>query len=330
MTARKFMLETVGSGRRPMSERDAPRIAYARAGVDVAAGERAVELMRAAVESTRRPEVLGGLGGFGSAFAIPDGRPRARDRVVDRRRGDEDRDRGGDGAVRHDRHRPRRDVRRRRRLLGRRAASRSSTTSPSGGWTRERRGARGRRSRTAAGRRAAALVGRRDGRAPGPDGGRRVRPRGVLHRGGRAVAGCSTGRRRGPATRSSGLASSGLHANGYSLVRALVARARPRPAARRTRRSLRRVARRRRRPAAASSASRSHALATLGDVLLTPTRDLRPGPARDPGGARRRTAHEVRGIAHITGGGLPGNVPRALPGGTRARGWTRRRGRCRR
>ena len=49
------------------------RAAYARAGVDVAAGERAVELMRASVASTRRPEVLGGLGGFGSAVAIPAG-----------------------------------------------------------------------------------------------------------------------------------------------------------------------------------------------------------------------------------------------------------------
>ena len=49
------------------------RTAYARAGVDVAAGERAVELMRASVASTRRPEVLGGLGGFGSAFTIPAG-----------------------------------------------------------------------------------------------------------------------------------------------------------------------------------------------------------------------------------------------------------------
>ena len=43
------------------------RAAYARAGVDVAAGERAVALMKASVASTRRPEVLGGLGGFGSA-----------------------------------------------------------------------------------------------------------------------------------------------------------------------------------------------------------------------------------------------------------------------
>ena len=56
--------------RRPVTD---ARAAYARAGVDVAAGERAVELMRASVASTRRPEVLGGLGGFGSAVAIPPG-----------------------------------------------------------------------------------------------------------------------------------------------------------------------------------------------------------------------------------------------------------------
>src|SRR5712671_6196493 len=49
------------------------RAAYAAAGVDVEAGDRAVELMRAAVERTRRPEVLGGLGGFGAAVTIPPG-----------------------------------------------------------------------------------------------------------------------------------------------------------------------------------------------------------------------------------------------------------------
>src|SRR6185312_67878 len=46
---------------------------YAASGVDVAAGERAVDLMRAAIEETRRPEVLGGLGGFASAVTIPPG-----------------------------------------------------------------------------------------------------------------------------------------------------------------------------------------------------------------------------------------------------------------
>ena len=49
------------------------RPAYTAAGVDVAAGERAVDLMRAAVEATHRPEVLGGFGGFGSAVTIPSG-----------------------------------------------------------------------------------------------------------------------------------------------------------------------------------------------------------------------------------------------------------------
>ncbi|HEX7474262.1 MAG TPA: phosphoribosylformylglycinamidine cyclo-ligase, partial [Candidatus Limnocylindrales bacterium] len=51
----------------------AGRAAYTRAGVDVEAGDRAVELMRAAVASTHRPEVVGGLGGFGGVVAIPDG-----------------------------------------------------------------------------------------------------------------------------------------------------------------------------------------------------------------------------------------------------------------
>ncbi|HEY8989664.1 MAG TPA: phosphoribosylformylglycinamidine cyclo-ligase, partial [Candidatus Limnocylindrales bacterium] len=51
----------------------ADRTAYAASGVNVAAGERAVDLMRAAVEATHRPEVLGGLGGFGAAVSIPAG-----------------------------------------------------------------------------------------------------------------------------------------------------------------------------------------------------------------------------------------------------------------
>ena len=42
--------------------------AYAAAGVDIAAGERAVELMKHWVETTRRSEVLTGLGGFAGLF----------------------------------------------------------------------------------------------------------------------------------------------------------------------------------------------------------------------------------------------------------------------
>ena len=43
---------------------------YAAAGVDIDAGERAVELIKPMVASTRRPEVLGGLGDFGGLFAL--------------------------------------------------------------------------------------------------------------------------------------------------------------------------------------------------------------------------------------------------------------------
>ncbi|MFB7496004.1 phosphoribosylformylglycinamidine cyclo-ligase [Streptomyces sp. NPDC056161] len=41
---------------------------YAAAGVDIEAGDRAVELMKEWVRKTRRPEVLGGLGGFAGLF----------------------------------------------------------------------------------------------------------------------------------------------------------------------------------------------------------------------------------------------------------------------
>ena len=50
---------------------------YAGAGVDIAAGESAVELIKAAVRSTRRPEVLGDIGGFGGLFALDTSRYRA-------------------------------------------------------------------------------------------------------------------------------------------------------------------------------------------------------------------------------------------------------------
>ncbi|OYO23502.1 phosphoribosylformylglycinamidine cyclo-ligase [Enemella dayhoffiae] len=47
---------------------DPSKGAYARAGVDIEAGERAVSLMKASVARTHRPEVLGGLGGFAGFF----------------------------------------------------------------------------------------------------------------------------------------------------------------------------------------------------------------------------------------------------------------------
>ena len=49
---------------------------YAAAGVDIDAGERAVDLIKPMVASTRRPEVLGGLGDFGGLFALDTSRYR--------------------------------------------------------------------------------------------------------------------------------------------------------------------------------------------------------------------------------------------------------------
>jgi phosphoribosylformylglycinamidine cyclo-ligase len=79
-----------------------------------------------------------------------------------------------------------------------------------------------------------------------------------------------------------GLAASGLHANGFTLVRRLLERARLGPDD------------------------------APGD-LLAPTRNY----ARTAAGLR--AVCEVRAMAHITGGGLPGNLPRALPAGLGAR-----------
>ena len=51
-----------------MTDANHPTSAYAAAGVDIEAGERAVALMKESVARTRRPEVLGGLGGFAGFF----------------------------------------------------------------------------------------------------------------------------------------------------------------------------------------------------------------------------------------------------------------------
>ena len=43
-------------------------LSYAAAGVDIGAGDRAVDLMQASVAGTARPEVMGGIGGFAGLF----------------------------------------------------------------------------------------------------------------------------------------------------------------------------------------------------------------------------------------------------------------------
>ena len=92
------------------------------------------------------------------------------------------------------------------------------------------------------------------------------------------------------------LPSNGLHTNGYSLVRRLFnVGMGGDPAAER----------------AVLERNYPGLEGTLGDALLVPHRpylsDLRPVLAH------------LRGIAHITGGGIPGNLPRILPDGLGAR-----------
>ena len=88
-----------------------------------------------------------------------------------------------------------------------------------------------------------------------------------------------------------GLASAGLHSNGFSLVRRVVERSGLDYAAR-------------------APFDRKR---TLGQALLDPTRIYVKSclKALNTGG--------VRGLAHITGGGILENLPRALPDGTLAR-----------
>jgi len=88
-----------------------------------------------------------------------------------------------------------------------------------------------------------------------------------------------------------GVASSGPHSNGYSLVRSVVARS-----------------------GLAWDAPAPFAATSLAAALLEPTRIY----VRQMLAAVRATG-AIKGLAHITGGGLPGNVPRCLPDGTRAR-----------
>src|SRR5690606_2674323 len=83
-----------------------------------------------------------------------------------------------------------------------------------------------------------------------------------------------------------GLASSGVHSNGYSLVRRIVARV-----------------------GLDWDAPAPFAGMSLGEALLTPTRLY----VRSLLAAIR--AGGVHALAHITGGGLPENVPRVLPDG---------------
>jgi phosphoribosylformylglycinamidine cyclo-ligase len=284
------------------------RTAYRAAGVDVDAGERAVELMRGAVESTRRPEVIGGLGGFAAAVALPAG---LRNPVlVSATDGVGTKTALAASLRRFD-------------TIGRDLVAMCADDVVCTG--------------------AAPLffldylaVGRLDpaqvaelvdGIAAGCReagcalvGGETAEHPGLIDAGAFDVAGCCVGvierdriidRDRVQAGDAIvGLASSGLHANGFSLVRGMVASwdlDLDRPFQEQLRLSLGDTA-----TDPAMATEPAHALATLGSVLLTPSTIYAPvilalRATLDAAGS------ELRGAAHITGGGLPGNVPRMLP-----------------
>ena len=50
-----------------------PQLSYKDAGVDIEAGNQLVERIKHVAKRTRRPEVMAGLGGFGSLFSLPSG-----------------------------------------------------------------------------------------------------------------------------------------------------------------------------------------------------------------------------------------------------------------
>jgi phosphoribosylformylglycinamidine cyclo-ligase len=113
-----------------------------------------------------------------------------------------------------------------------------------------------------------------------------------------------------------GLAASGLHANGFSLVRSLVAEYALDLRASYQERLLRTLGERV--TAEVLAREPEHALATLGEVLLAPTR-IYARTILDLRTTLEAAGHELRAVAHVTGGGLPGNVPRVLPKGLGAR-----------
>jgi phosphoribosylformylglycinamidine cyclo-ligase len=300
--------------KRPDAKGAASREAYRSSGVDIGAGDRAVDLMRASVESTRRPEVVGGFGGFGAAMSIPAGYREPL--IVASTDGVGTKTAIAASLGRFD-------------TIGIDLVAMCADDVVCCGaeplafldyvavghvvpeWVAELV------ESVAAGCREAgcSLVGGETAEHPG-----------LMEADEFDLSGCCIGvvERRdvidGSAARAGdaivGLAATGLHSNGFSLVRALLAQwdldlAEPYQA--RLRRSLGDTE-----AEAAVAAAPNEAMATLGEILLTPTRIY----ARAVLAARaavRAAGLDIHGIAHVTGGGLPGNVPRALPDGLAAR-----------
>jgi phosphoribosylformylglycinamidine cyclo-ligase len=264
------------------------RAAYAAAGVDVVAGERSVELPRARIAraGAAGADLLGGLGGFGAALELPSGY--ARPVLVSGTDGVGTKTEVARALGRYD-------------TIGRDLVAMCVDDVACHGarpWLFLDYLAVGRLDPD----RVAAIVGGvADGCAAAGAmlvGGETAEHPGVMEPDAFDLAGFCVGiveRDRlidGAATRAGdvvvGIAASGLHANGYSLVRA----------------TLRNTG---------TSLDEPLGDATLGEALLEPTAIHAPDVLAVADALLADRA--LHGVAHITGGGLPGNLPRALAPG---------------
>jgi phosphoribosylformylglycinamidine cyclo-ligase len=236
-----------------------PGLTYRDAGVDIDAGDELVERIKPIVRRTQRPEVLAGVGGFGALVGLPQ---RYREPVLVS---------GTDGvgtklrlAIDTGRH----------ERIGIELAVDVATSVISG---------------IAEGclQAGCALVGGETAEMPG-----------MYHGGDYDLAGFCVGvvERSGIIDGSRvragdaiiGMASSGVHSNGYSLVRKLI-------------------------EVAGANDKTMLAGKTLFDRLLEPTRIYVKSMLK------LAAALPVSAFAHITGGGLTDNIPRVLPDGLEAR-----------
>ncbi len=265
-------------------------INYKDAGVDIEAGYKAVELMKSHVASTLRPEVLGGIGGFSGAFDVSAFKNMEEPLLLS----------GTDGvgtklkiAFMMDRH----------DTIGIDCVAMCvNDVACAGGeplffldyiacGKNEPEKIAQIVSGVAEGCRqaGAALIGGETAEMPG------FYPEDEYDLAGFAVGAVDkkdmiTGREIRPGDTLIGIASSGIHSNGYSLVRKVF---------RMTEENLKRYY--------------DELGGTLGDTLLTPTKIYVKALK-----AIREAGVRVKGCSHITGGGFYENIPRMLPDGVRA------------
>ena len=255
---------------------------YETAGVSIERGERTVKLMRSAVEATHGPEVLGNAGGFAGLYALADyGEPVLAStidgvgtKVLVAREVGRYYSLGAD-IVNHCANDVLATGARPLLFLDYVASGRLDPEAVA----RVVRGAA-----EACGALGVALVGGETAEMPGLYAG------GDLDMVGVCVGACErsdvvTGERVRAGDAVLGLASSGLHTNGYTLARKV-----------------------REDADLPYSDVPEGFYRPLGEVYLEPHRAY----AREV--FALRDAVEVRGMAHVTGGGLPGNLPRALGG----------------